>query len=49
MQELKSHIQTYAIECGFDLVRITSAEEFVEDRNAALDRIAAGQMDGLSW
>ncbi|MBC8280677.1 MAG: tRNA epoxyqueuosine(34) reductase QueG [Chloroflexi bacterium] len=49
MQDLKYHIQTYAIECGFDLVRITSAEEFVKDRDAALARIAAGQMDGLSW
>ena len=49
MQDLKSHIQTYAIECGFDLVRITGAEEFVKGRDAALARVAAGQMDGLSW
>ncbi len=49
MQDLKSHIQTYAIECGFDLVRITGAEEFVKARDAALARVAAGQMDGLSW
>ncbi len=49
MQDLKSHIQTYAIECGFDLVRSTGAEEFVKDRDAALARVAAGQMDGLSW
>ena len=49
MQDLKSHIKTYAIECGFDLVRITGAEEFAEDRDVALARIKAGQMDGLSW
>lgn len=49
MQDLKSHIKTLAIECGFDLVRITDAEEFVRDRGAALARIEAGQMDGLPW
>ena len=49
MQDLKSHIQTYAIECGFDLVRITGAEEFVKSREAALARVASGRMDGLSW
>lgn len=49
MQDLKIHITEYAIECGFDLVRITSAEEFVQDRDAALARISSGQMDGLPW
>ena len=49
MQDLKSHIKTYAIECGFDLVRITGAEVFAEDRDVALARIKAGHMDGLSW
>jgi epoxyqueuosine reductase len=49
MQDLKKHITDYAIECGFDLVRITGAEEFVRDRDAALARIDAGQMDGLPW
>ena len=49
MHDLKSHIKTYAIECGFDLVRITGAEEFAEDRDVALARIESGQMGGLSW
>ena len=49
MQDLKSHISSYAIQCGFDLVRITGADEFAEDREAALERINAGQMDGLPW
>jgi len=49
MQDLKKHITEYAIECGFDLVRITGAEVFVRDRDAALARIDAGQMDGLPW
>ncbi|NQW23661.1 MAG: tRNA epoxyqueuosine(34) reductase QueG [SAR202 cluster bacterium] len=49
MQDLKSHIAEYAIQCGFDLVRITGADEFASDRDAALDRINAGQMDGLPW
>ena len=49
MQNLKSIITKYAIECGFDLVRITNAEEFVQDRDVALNRIDDGYMDGLSW
>ncbi len=49
MQDLKSHIKSLAIECGFDLVRITDAEEFTQGRDAALTRIKAGQMDGLPW
>ena len=49
MQDLISHFKTYAIECGFDLVRITGAEEFAEDRDVALARIEAGHMNGLSW
>ncbi|MCH7737428.1 MAG: tRNA epoxyqueuosine(34) reductase QueG [Chloroflexi bacterium] len=49
MQDLKDYIKSYAIQCGFDLVRITGAEEFVQDREAALTRIKDGQMDGLPW
>ena len=47
--QIKDQITTYAIECGFDLVRITGADAFVKDREAALTRIKGGQMDGLSW
>ena len=49
MQDLKEQIKGYAIQCGFDLVRITGAEEFVQDRDAALARIKDGKMDGLPW
>ncbi|PKB70509.1 MAG: tRNA epoxyqueuosine(34) reductase QueG [SAR202 cluster bacterium Io17-Chloro-G6] len=49
MQNIKDQISSCAIESGFDLVRITGADEFVKDREAALDRIEAGQMDGLPW
>ncbi len=34
---------------GFDLVRITTAEDFSQDREVALSRIAEGMMDGLPW
>ncbi|MDA0263681.1 MAG: tRNA epoxyqueuosine(34) reductase QueG [SAR202 cluster bacterium Casp-Chloro-G2] len=49
MQDLKTHITEYAGQCGFDLVRITGANAFAEERDAALARIQAGQMDGLPW
>jgi len=45
----KSVITTYALEMGFDLVRVTSAQEFDEDRKVALKRIDDGLMDGLPW
>ena len=47
--EIKQLVKEQAKGLGFDLVRITSAEEFVEDRNAALERMRAGHMDGLPW
>ena len=49
MQDLKSQITEYAMQCGFDLVRVTSAEEFVRERDIALNRIKDGHMDGLPW
>ena len=49
MHDLKTQITEYAVQCGFDLVRITGADEFVRDRDAALTRIKSGQMDGLPW
>ena len=49
MQDLKRQITEYAMQCGFDLVRITGADEFALDRDAALTRIESGQMDGLPW
>ena len=49
MQDLKRQITEYAMQGGFDLVRITGADEFARDRDAALTRIESGQMDGLPW
>ncbi|MDA1127200.1 MAG: tRNA epoxyqueuosine(34) reductase QueG [Chloroflexi bacterium] len=48
-QQIRDQIKDQALKCGFDLVRITGADEFVKDRDAALTRIEAGQMDGLPW
>ncbi len=47
--DLKAIVKEQATELGFDLVRVTSAEEFPEDRDVALERIKAGLMDGLPW
>ena len=49
MLDLKKQITEYAVQCGFDLVRITRAGEFAQDRDVALTRIKSGQMDGLPW
>ena len=49
MDNMKSLIKKYAVQCGFDLVRVTGAEEFVQARDVALNRIKAGYMDGLHW
>ena len=49
MQDLKAVVTAQALACGFDLVGITSADEFVDDRDAALERIRDGHMDGLPW
>ena len=49
MTELKETVTALALELGFDLVRVTSAEEFAEDRAAALERLRDGLMDGLPW
>jgi epoxyqueuosine reductase len=47
--EIKSLIKEYAQELGFDLVRVTSAEDFLEDRGIAQERVRDGLMDGLPW
>jgi epoxyqueuosine reductase len=49
MPDIETVVKRYARELGFDLVRITSAEQFAEDRAVALDRIKSGLMDGLPW
>ena len=47
--EIKTTIKEIATGLGFDLVRVTSAEEFVADRKVALERIRDGHLDGLPW
>jgi epoxyqueuosine reductase len=42
-------IKEYGYSLGFDIVRITSAEEFPEVERVIKERIAQGLMDGLPW
>ena len=49
MSGLKTIVKDFAIDLGFDLVRVTSAQEFAWDREVTLERIQAGLMDGLPW
>ena len=49
MPDLKSVVKECALELGFDLVRVTSAQEFAWDRDVTLDRLKDGLMDGLPW
>lgn len=48
-EDVKAAIKEFALECGFDLVGVTSAGEFAEDRAVTLERLEAGLMDGLPW
>ena len=49
MSGVKAVVVSHALELGFDLVRVTSAQDFVQDRAIALERLRAGLMDGLPW
>ena len=49
MTDLKTTVTAQARACGFDLVGVTSADDFAADRDAALERIREGRMDGLPW
>ena len=49
MTDLKAAVIAQARACGFDLVGVTSADDFAADRDAALERIREGRMDGLPW
>src|SRR6266702_3648975 len=42
-------IKEYAYSLGFDIVRITSAEEFPDAERIIKERISQGLMDGLPW
>ena len=46
---ITARVKEEALALGFDLVRITSAQSFSEDRKIALQRIDEGLMDGLPW
>jgi len=49
MKHLNATVTAQARACGFDLVGVTSADAFDADREAALERIREGRMDGLPW
>ncbi len=49
MTDVKATVTAQARACGFDLVGVTSADDFDADRGAALERIREGRMDGLPW
>ena len=49
MTDLKATVIAQAHACGFDLVGVTGADDFISDREAALERIHDGHMDGLPW
>src|SRR6266487_6670146 len=42
-------IKEYAYSLGFDIARITTAEELPEAERVIKERIAQGLMDGLPW
>ena len=47
--EITVMVKQCALETGFDLARVTTAEEFHSDRKVALERLRDGLMDGLLW
>ncbi len=49
VEPARQAVERLAREAGFDLVAITHAEAFDEDRGIALRRIDDGLMDGLPW
>ena len=49
MGTIEQSVKEYAKSLGFDIVGITSAEPFLRDERAAIQRIRQGLMDGLPW
>ena len=49
MGNIEKQVKALAVELGFDLVGITSAETFEHHRITTLQRIKRGFMDGLGW
>ena len=49
MDRLKRQVKEYALELGFDLVGVATAESFSDHEAVTLQRLRAGLMDGLPW
>ena len=49
MDKCKEQVKQYALELGFDLVGIASAEGFGDHEAITLERMRKGLMDGLPW
>ncbi len=49
LAHLRQLVDETATAVGFDLVAVTTADEFAHDRDIAVRRIDAGLMDGLPW
>ena len=49
MGGLEESVKQYGRELGFDIVGIASAEPFLRDEEAAIERIRKGFLDGLPW
>ena len=49
MSDLTARVKQCARENGFDLARVTTAEPFLRDERAAVERVRQGLMDGLPW
>ena len=49
MSDLTTRVKQRARDLGFDLVRVTTAEPFLRDERAAVERVRQGLMDGLPW
>ena len=49
MSDLTSRVKQCARDLGFDLARVTTAEPFLRDERAAVERVRQGLMDGLPW
>ena len=49
MERIEDAVRQRAKALGFDLVGFASAEPFLRDERAAIDRVRSGLMDGLHW
>ena len=47
--DVKAKIVSLAVNLGFDIVKITTADPFFEDSSTAIDSIRKGYMEGMSW